>query len=170
MSATSTQNTGRPLKGEAGLFLAKAYDRGHLSHMGYTLHASEEHADAVKYVPGTIYVSAEHGAPVTVQNITIKLDNGMVFNYQNKPYTFYTMLIPTTPPGGRRGTLFTYGDGPQAGKTSSFWIQQFLSYGGEPYGRIVVDLVDDNGEHPQILGVFKTDGDNYGTHGRGIWE
>ena len=62
------------------------------------------------------------------------------------------MLIPDTPGGGRRGTLFTVGGLPASGEKSSFWIQQYPSY-GTPYGRITVDIARTVGSQPKIIGV-----------------
>ena len=62
------------------------------------------------------------------------------------------MLIPDTPEGGRKGTLFTVGGLPQLEENVSFWIQQFPSY-GTPYGRLTVDLSHTTGPWPEIVGV-----------------
>ncbi|KAL4076871.1 hypothetical protein V8B97DRAFT_2004567 [Scleroderma yunnanense] len=164
----SNQAATRALKGEAGLILAKSFEPHHLSHLGYTVDG-EAHPDAVKNIPGTIYVTPARMAPVTVQDVVIKLDNGFVFSHQNRAYDFYTMIIPYTPPEGRRGTFYTSGDGPTEGEQCSFWIQQFPSFGSQ-YGRITVDILDSSLEHHRIIGVFKTDDNNYGASGKGTWE
>lgn len=86
---SATQTAARPLKGQAGLILAKSYDAHHLSHMGYTVDG-DAHSEAVKNIPGTIYVTPARMAPVTVQDVVIKLDNGFVFSHRNRIYDFYT--------------------------------------------------------------------------------
>ena len=64
------------------------------------------------------------------------------------------MIIPYTPPEGRRGSFFTTGDGPTEGEECSFWIQQYPSF-GTPYGRITVDITDRSLEHHSIVGVVR---------------
>jgi len=141
--------------------------------------ASSGHAgEAVNDVPGFITIDAEK-QQIIVEVMVPGRPPKVFVSKAPYQYTTTTKYLPTSAQHVP-GTFYTRHQDPNTWATSSVFIQQYPTYqkggsqdgllppppGETVAGRVVVDFWNNS----EVIGVFKTDAENYGAGATGKWE